>query len=254
MSKGFIAVFTLILLVTGAFSGIADAAGEQNNWTGFYMGLNAGAAFNDSHYYLSPGQSYTAEEKALLSESDKFDSISFIGGLQAGYNRQINNFVLGLETDINYLGMDESDRVNRAFEPSDPESGRYMRTVSQKLDYLGTLRARLGFTPANQWLFYTTGGLAYGRVSSKSHIEFDVPLTDIYRASRSANRTGWTVGGGIEYAVARNWSLKGEYLYVDFGSHSYEYENQGQCTEACTYTTDIKTRFNIFRLGINYRF
>jgi len=247
MKQGFIVVIMLLsMLIMGGLAGTADAAGAHHNWTGFYIGLNAGAAFNDSTYDLSPSG---IGSDLLPSDSGDFDDISFTGGAQAGYNYQINNFIIGLETDFNYNGIDESEHVSRNF-----SDGRFRHTVTQKLDYFGTLRARLGFTPVNQWLLYATGGLAYGHVRSHSDVEFTEPAEDRYHGSDSSTRIGWTIGGGAEYAVAKQWTVKGEYLYVDLGSHSYNYENQAKCAGVCSYTTDLKTREHIVRFGINYKF
>jgi len=247
MKRGFAVVFMLSLLVIGGFAGNAYAIDPNHNWAGFYVGINAGAALNDSDYTLEPSG---LGSSGLPSATGDFDDISFTGGVQAGYNYQIKKFIIGIETDFNYNGIDESDSVNRAL--ASP-GGRFRHTVTQRLDYLGTLRARLGFTPVNQWLLYATGGLAYGHVRSSSKVAFDVPATDIYRGSSSSTQTGWTVGGGVEYAVAKQWSIKGEYLYVDLGSQSYEYENQAKCN-GCSYTTDLTTREHIVRFGINYKF
>lgn len=254
MKQVFVAVLMLSLLVMGGLAGTADAAGPHHNWTGFYIGLNAGAAFNDSDYDLRPsGPGYAGDpNNSLRKDSGDFDNTSFTGGAQAGYNYQINNFVIGLETDFNYNGINESDHVSRELRA--PLGGRFSHTVTQKLDYLGTLRARVGFTPANLWLVYATGGLAYGRVSSSSRVMFTEPVEDKYHGSSSSTQAGWTVGGGVEYAVAKQWSIKGEYLYVDLGSNSYEYENQAKCANRCSYVTDLNTREHIVRFGINYKF
>jgi outer membrane immunogenic protein len=76
---------------------------------------------------------------------------------------------------------------------------------------------------------------------------------DTYIGSKSNMQLGWTVGGGGEYAIGKNWTIKAEYLYVDLGSQSYTYGNQ--CvTGGCTYTTDLKSREHVFRLGLNYKF
>jgi outer membrane immunogenic protein len=254
MKRSFVAVFMLSLLVIGGFAGAADAADTGHHWTGFYIGLNAGAAINDSHYDLSPGKGYEGDpDNPLRSDSGEFDDTSFTGGVQAGYNYQINNFVIGIETDFNYNGVDESDHVDRAL--AAPLGGQFIHTVKQEIDYFGTLRARAGFTPTDTLLVYATGGLAYGRVRSSSHVQFDVPVEDNYSGSKSSTQTGWTIGGGLEYALSCNWSIKAEYLYVDLGSQSYSSWSQDPiCGNDCSYTTDLKTRENVVRFGINYKF
>jgi outer membrane immunogenic protein len=252
MKTSFVAVFMLGLLAMAGFAGAADTAGTGHNWTGFYIGVNAGAAFNDSDYTLRPNKGYQANtpaQNSLISGSGDFNDTSFTGGAQAGYNYQMSFFVLGLETDFNYNGIDESDHVARAF-----GGGRFIHTVTQEVDYFGTLRARVGFTPIDTLLVYATGGLAYGSVDSNSNVLFTAPVRDNYIGSKSSLRTGWTAGGGIEYALSRNWSIRAEYLGVDLGSQSYEYGNQAVCSGQCSYRTGIDTFENIARLGINYKF
>ncbi len=96
-------------------------------------------------------------------------------------------------------------------------------SFAQKLPWFGTVRARLGFEPIDRVLFYATGGLAYGEVDTSA--AFTVTATSLggtatTTASESATNTeiGWTVGGGIEWAFWERWSVKVEYLYIDFGT------------------------------------
>lgn len=246
MKRSFAIVFILSLLVIGVFAGPAAAVDLRHNWTGFYVGLNAGAAFNDSSYKIKP-----SGDNALVglpSASGDFDDTTFTGGVEAGYNYQINNFVIGLETDFNYNGIDESEHGSRTIS----EDSRFTYTVKQDVDYFGTLRARLGYTPTSTLLLYATGGLAYGHVSSSSKVLFTYD-GEKYSDSESSVRSGWTIGGGLEYALSCKWSIKAEYLYVDLGSQSLKDGNQF-CGESCSYKTDIKTREHVARFGINYKF
>ncbi|MGA2734826.1 MAG: outer membrane protein [Syntrophobacteraceae bacterium] len=236
MKTTFVAVFMLSLLVIGGFAGAADPAGTDHNWTGFYVGLNAGAAINDSSYAFAPNP------PPGDTGSGNFNNASFTAGGQAGYNYQINQFVIGLETDLNYNGIDQSGHINSPF----------TSTVTQKIDYFGTLRPRVGYLPTSKLLLYVTGGLAYGDVRSSSNILFTTPIFDNYIGSKSSMQVGWAAGGGIEYALSRNWSIKAEYLEVDLGSDSYSCSDGSPC--GCSYRTDVKSLEGIARLGINYKF
>ncbi|WP_371346909.1 outer membrane protein [Ancylobacter sp. IITR112] len=141
------------------------------------------------------------------------DVDGFLGGLQAGYNWQSGGpLVLGVEADIQY-----ADVASSAF----------------TLDYFGTVRARIGYA-FDQVLVYGTGGFAYGGGSYER-----LGLTD------DRNHFGWTLGAGAEYALGNNWSVKGEYLYVDLGKETY-----------ASYfgPRDIGVSTNIVRGGVNYRF
>lgn len=146
--------------------------------------------------------------------SSTFDNPGgFIGGFQAGYNFQFASpFVLGIEADLSFTGM---------------SAGSY------SLDYLGTVRARLGYS-FDRFLVYGTGGFAYGQGSA-----------DFFSLSSSATQTGWTLGVGAEAAIDRNWSMRAEYLYVDLGSTTFP-----------TFVGPVATGLdaNILRAGVNYRF
>ena len=112
-------------------------------------------------------------------------------------------------------------------------------TCTTSDSWLGTTRGRLGLA-ADNWLFYGTGGVAYG----------DLKFTDLPTAlavNGTATNVGWTVGGGIEYAFTRSWSIKAEYLYVNLGSANFA------CTPGCG-TTSISFNENIVRGGLNFRF
>lgn len=137
----------------------------------------------------------------------------FLGGLQAGYNWQgAGPLVLGVETDIQLSNV---------------------KSQNYSLDYFGTLRARLGFA-VDQFLIYGTGGLAYGRGSY-----------EVLGLTSDKSHIGWTVGGGAEYAIDNNWSVKGEYLYVDLGSETYR---------SFFGPRSVGVTTNVVRAGVNYRF
>ena len=90
------------------------------------------------------------------------------------------------------------------------------------LSWLGTTRARVGFvaTPDNRLMIYATGGVAYGGGSS-NFSAFDAATGAFWSGSPSSTRVGWTIGGGVEYAVTNNITIKGEYLYADLGSSNF---------------------------------
>jgi outer membrane immunogenic protein len=151
------------------------------NWTGFYVGLNAGYGFGKSSWDFPPG----------LDLKPK----GVVAGGTFGYNFQTGTWVWGIEGDFDYSGMKSSDTAICA--PG---------TCEVKLPWLATGRLRLGYAGWNNWLPYITAGAAYGDVKAST------PLGD---ASKS--KIGWTAGAGVEYAMWTNWSVKLEYLYVDLG-------------------------------------
>ena len=185
------------------------------DWTGFYIGANAGVAWNNSSLDADPyvdGVRYSELENKIEG-----DQAAFTAGGMLGYNYQINQIVLGAEADINYLGF--SDDNKRSF---DTDLNQLPLSVNSKssldVDWFGTIRGRLGFAVDNL-LIYGTGGAAYGHVNANSKVSAnfnDGELTDTWKASLDETNWGWTVGAGMEYGID-NWSLGLEYLYVDLG-------------------------------------
>ena len=196
------------------------------NWTGFYVGVNAGAGLSQVHADDADGGFHGAVDIA---------DAGFTGGVQAGYNWQIGRaWVAGIEADIGWLGI---DRSFRNWENVDDVSG-------VKTDWYGTVRGRLGYSTGPA-LLYVTGGAAFVRVKNN----FDGFSASGFRASSSETARGWTVGGGIEAALAHNWTAKTEYLYIDAGSQDVFNPDVGDGT-----TTPFDNRFHVFRFGLNYQF
>jgi len=278
MKQTLIAGVALVALGSG-FAGAADLPAAPApmapvvapvwTWTGFYIGANIGGIWNNSEYSVSPTGCFVdptvmcggaLTNNALRSDVGKLNNnnnnnVGFTGGGQLGFNWQLGALVLGFETDINGTNLNANDSVNRAL--AAPLVGNFLHTVDEKLDWYGTVRGRIGVLPVHELLLYVTGGLAYGRLSSNTAVSFST-TTDAYAGAFSDTRVGWTAGGGAEWAFSPNWSAKIEYLYVDLGSITYA----DICTTAvCAlfvplpgYQTDLKTRENIVRFGINYRF
>ncbi len=122
--------------------------------------------------------------------------------------------------------------------------------VKQEMPWLGTTRGRIGYA-AGPVLSYVTGGAAYGEVRSTININDTGFTGDAGTLTLSSTRMGWTLGTGVEIALAGNWTAKAEYLYVDLGSQS------GTATLTPGGTTSVfNTHFQeqIFRGGVNYRF
>jgi outer membrane immunogenic protein len=157
-------------------------------------------------------------------------------------------------------------------EPPGPAGNNpFIATETNKIDWFGTVRGRLGLT-SDHWLFYTTGGLAYGHVSSSGVFQ---PLNfgnTPFVWNNSATKVGWTVGAGIENVFFGNWSWRVEYLYMDLGkltatttggaSNCYGAPpppppGLGVCllpTSLGTLTTTSHFTDNIVRVGLNYQF
>ena len=247
-------------------------------WTGFYVGLNAGYTFANSNnttltsFPIAVGAGAGAAA-AMASSAAAGSAIipsnrdGFIGGGQVGYNWQFASaFVAGFEADIQGVaGSNNAASVTNlvpvAGFPANPALA--INTASSRLDYLGTVRGRLGWLFTPTLLVYGTGGLAYGGVTTNASTFqsfLNAGLAPFAGASAFADtRVGWTAGGGLEWMFWPNWSAKVEYLYYDLGnvtqSAPYFGVNAGGgvfFTNAFTSTT----RFDghIVRAGLNYHF
>ncbi len=195
----------------------------QYDWTGFYAGVNWGTAIAQS----------TASTAGFLGSVD-INQAGFTAGVQAGYNWQINpNWLVGLEGDIGYLG---TDRIFADW--NDPTL-----TVGVKTDWYGTVRGRFGYVTGPSVL-YLTGGAAFVHLKDTFGGGAAVGPT-----TSSFTKSGWTLGGGIETKLSRNWSSKTEYLYIEVPNQSFAANPFGGA--------DVATflhSFHVIKTGLNYKF
>ena len=226
------------------------------SWTGFYIGGNAGWGWlndNGSPFCIDPGGALNGDgcDTTNVPGAQIKNANGFIGGGQAGFNYQADVLVYGIETD--FQGADIKDSVNIAgpfAQVGGGVSGPASFVASERLNWLGTVRGRVGVVAWERSLFYATGGFAYGGVSASQNTIF--PAVQ-YPSSVSETRTGWTAGGGWEYAFAPNWSAKIEGLYYDLGSFS----TLGTAVPAGTGFIGGKNfdaKGAIVRAGLNWRF
>jgi outer membrane immunogenic protein len=265
------------------------ALAPVSNWTGFYAGLNMGytglgnnditssavpSLANDAGLPAGPAASVAAVLARVGTGTFPGDLDGFIGGGQIGYNFQMASFVAGIEADIVGVGgADKASQTTRNIpDPNFPtEVWNVTVTAQKKLDYLGTLRGRLGFLWTPSLLVYGTGGLAYGRVHTgmtfaAQDFTSGVPNAGFpggfTTATFSNTRGGWTAGGGLEWMIAPGWTIKGEYLYYDLGNVSSNFALSQTCALApCTGVTvaaatgTATTRYDgqLARFGFNYK-
>jgi outer membrane immunogenic protein len=129
----------------------------------------------------------------------------------------------------------------------------HTETVSKKLDWFSTIRARAGFA-IDRVLIFATGGFAIADV--RSDLDYLNDFGSHRVGSASKTRFGWVGGGGVEYGLTGNWSMKLEYLYLDFGKFSYSSPNIGTPSANApndSWGTDVRAREHILRVGVNYR-
>jgi outer membrane immunogenic protein len=212
------------------------------SWTGWYIGGNVGYSVA-----RDPGSLGAPIFPGTGLESFQIMPAGVIGGVQAGYNWQVSNWVLGLETDFQGTGQKDSVCV---FDCVTNTVGTSANNISESISWLGTTRARIGVA-AGSTLYYATGGVAYGRISTNITETDTLVGPGSTTVNTATTRTGWAAGGGIESALAGNWTARIEYLHVDLGPQAIAFAHT-----VPTNTETFSTRFadNIIRAGVNYRF
>ena len=232
------------------------------NWTGPYIGLNAGYAWGHSDVatstQFSPVGYFATSSVPSIADSGhgSLSPSGFAGGLQGGYNWQIGHVVLGFEGDFEYFPLDDSRTVGPVTYPCCAPTA-YSITQKVETDWLFTARPRLGWALDN-WLFYITGGMAVTNVETSFRFT-DTFATAHASGSDSETKVGWILGGGVEFGLARNWSVRGEYSYADFGSVSFNTHNLTAFTPAIAFpANEFKHSANlhthIARAAVNFRF
>ncbi len=246
-------LLTSTALTTSAVlaSGAAFAQPVAYNWTGWYIGINAGGSSTSIDHSVA-----VPSIGAFPSRLFAFDGRdgSFTGGFQAGYNWQFApNWLVGIEGDINYLRGERSNNFRFTVHGED-----VVGNVNTRLRWLSTVRGRLGYTWAST-MVYATGGVAIGGVRSNvDAIRIDLPATvdATFAGSYSATRTGWAVGGGLEQALT-NWvSLRIEYLHFDLGDFYYNVTRVSGVAHPSvpnTWLVNGQVSGDIFRFGLNVR-
>jgi outer membrane immunogenic protein len=152
------------------------------NWSGFYVGVNAGYGFGKSDWTAAGGFSASTSPKG------------FLAGLTLGYNFQTGVWVWGVEGDLDWTNM-----------KGDADCGGGV-TCTTKVNWFGTARGRIGYGGWNNLLPYLTGGAAFANIKAETVF-----------GTTSKTSIGWTAGAGLEYALFTNFSVKAEYLYADLG-------------------------------------
>lgn len=212
----FLALCTTVALAAPA------AAQDTFNWTGFYAGINAG-------YGSGNGD-------------------GFIGGGQVGYDRLFPNaWLIGVEADAQGTTIGPEIHAFGTLTPAESFTLHY----NSNLDFIGTVRIRLGYVLPQNVLIYATGGLAYGNVNASSNLQIQQntgPTTISLR--RSAIDTGWTVGAGAEYPFTDHLKLRAEYLYTDLGSYSVEQPLTGSISGTASMSANTTT--HIGRIALSY--
>jgi outer membrane immunogenic protein len=213
-----------LLLLSTAFvcAPCAAFAAPAYNWTGFYVGAHAGYGWADHH---------VADDNPTVAYD--LDPDGFVGGAQAGFDYQFGHFLVGIEGDISWTDMNTRG----------PTSGG-VEIATVDVEYLASLRARLGYT-IQSLLIYVTGGAAWGQFTDAN---FFLGGTQ-FGEDLEHRESGWTVGLGAEYPLGPQWTMKFDYLHYEFDGvespNAFPFWGIGRDH----FETDVDT----IRAGINFR-
>jgi outer membrane immunogenic protein len=242
------------ILLCAASPAIAQ---EQTPWSGWYVGANLGGVWGDASASVLAGPGtgpavippvdVTAINGASTGSSN---TSGFTGGVEGGFNWFSNGILFGIETDWGAMDIaqDATRTVNSAISITPPVV--YNLHNSVHTDWVWTLRPRFGFASAD-WLVYGTVGLAVTDVKNSLTYADTKATPRTASSSSSDTKSGWVAGLGGAYAFSPQWSLKGEWLYTDFGTVS---ATAATSDGFVTTTSSASVRGNLFRVGVDYRF
>jgi outer membrane immunogenic protein len=245
------------------------------SWAGFYAGLNAGGAWGRSDavtsascapvpgfasYFCTPAVAQANAAAVSAAGTGSLSGSGFTGGAQVGYNFQNRNLVFGVELDVESFNL----RLSRQAAGTYPAiflpgmvGTPFALTSSVNTDWLFTARGRVGWA-FDTVLVFATGGLAVTdlRASHTFRDNFAAPPGGAGAWNGSKTKTGWTAGGGVEWAAGRKWTVKVEYLYLNFGSvgafGTVFNPNSGGYASAINTSVDLTA--HIARAGVNFQF
>ena len=241
-----------IAVVIAALATAPARAAEPYSWTGFYAGvsLGAGRSGGDVSYSDYPSGTFASTfADGLIPLHQAIHPERPLVGVLAGYNWQTGPLVLGLEADLTPSRLHGTTTYSRQC-----GCGFVNTVASQSLDWLATVRAKLGVAPADGWLLYGTIGFAFGRTESKFNSADDGGLFSL-TGEGSGVRTGLATGAGGEYAITKDLTARVEYLHYDLGTESMvaPYTVMG-FTTSYGLIGQSRIQGDIVRAAVTYRF
>jgi outer membrane immunogenic protein len=213
------------------------------NWTGFYLGGEAGGAWATSQTTdITGGPSFPA---GTVDNPINYSGI--LGGVYGGANYQFNQIVVGIDGDYAWASLQGT--------------GSDISTVNAHIDehtdninWIATVTGRVGYA-MNNWLLFAKGGWAWAGFNGNSTEYNAAGTTELIVGSASSTRDGWTVGGGVEYGLAPHITAKLEYDYVDFATANFSSTDVTIATGAVsTYQRSTTSSLNMVKLGLAYKF
>jgi outer membrane immunogenic protein len=248
-----ICMFVVALLAASSIS--------AQDFSGFYFGGNAGAALgrsdaNTTTVFSPTGYFAMSSVPAIATAgAQHLSSTDFTGGMQAGYDIQKGSFVVGIEGEFGRLGLNQQQSTTAVYPCCSPTT--FTITQSVKSGWELGIRPRVGFV-LGRVLLYATGGMAVTDLNYQE-IFTDTFATALETGGVKKNAVGWTAGGGVEFHVAHHISVRGEYLFDDFGNASTTSTNLVAYNPATAFPTSVFThstnaKAHVVRLAVNYWF
>jgi outer membrane immunogenic protein len=238
---------------------MAQDQGGQSPFAGWYIGANTGGSWSDSqlHAHASPGSAAIPTPPIVIPPADALlingggsnnNKSGWLIGAEGGYNYVTGNWLIGIETEFTSLDLNESQ--TNVYNSTVNTGIQYTITQRAKTNWMWTLRPRLGYVN-DQWLFYGTVGFATADIKVALNYSDNRVPPNTANTDSSSTKTGYAAGLGAAYAITPQWSLKGEWLYADFGSIS---TSASTPSGFVTLTSNGKVRANLLRIGADYRF
>ncbi len=221
------------------------------NWSGFYIGGNVGGIWGGQRDTLVD---FTSDGYDLGPAFRSASSSSLIGGVHGGYNWQTaSQFVFGVEGDFDWTGLKHANSGNLTAFGGFP-FGTSLWDVSDRLNWLASARARVGYAAGN-WMPYATGGVAWsstnytGFITNGGGLGFSGPYDE------TRTHTGWAAGAGVEYMATANWLLRFEYLHYGFGGEQIVGATNPDFVPGARGVFSLgSTTFDTVRVGVSYKF
>jgi outer membrane immunogenic protein len=266
------AFLVVAMAVTSTMTGRAMAAENRKlvkgraaavslyNWSGLYLGINAGYGFGKSQNEALFSDSGTGTPLFATGASPRLDGT--VGGVQTGYNWQSGIWLVSVEADIAATNQRTTDTSFCPGASCNPALAGFDGPVSiwhdQKLDWFSTLRGRFGVTVMPGALLYATAGAAIAGMSDVgaifgANVDANGNLIPAGAGFPShATKTGWVAGAGIETRLSGNWTGKIEYLHMDFGRDSIDAADPLNATPLAV-NLNSRITDDVVRLGLSYR-
>jgi opacity protein-like surface antigen len=243
-----VGAFTAVLPAEASDLSVARRSSTTStafNWSGPYLGGNLGGAH---------GETDITQSDALGDiEHGTFSASGVAGGGQAGYNWLLSsNWLVGFEADVVGAGIRATTTTTSA-----PAFGPEVVNWKERIDAFGTARVRLGLAWDN-WLFYGTGGYAWSAVkfTRTQLVEGGLtPPAGFVLESNFPTRSGWAAGGGVEWGIVRNWAARVEYLHLDLGSQSSNFNTANTAGNTVVqFLNRGRVTIDTVRGGVDYLF